>query len=599
MFSSLKFKFYSTFLFLSLLSVFIVFANHLMKREEQRINTLEDSITQTFLYSLENSKNIIEFIQNDTRNPQFFETGKSNLIDKINANYFQIEQNLNQISQMELMQTMQLNSNFNLLKSAIYKRHSNYNSLKNLVFKRGYTESGYIGKMRKAIHNVENKFPQYQVAILSIRRNEKDYLLRLDSVYVGKLFDELDGLISKIKKGDNRFELKDLYDYKSNFNKIIRINNLIGTNQNQGIFSLLIQNDNDIKSISTNLIRLLKNKKIEIESSLESIFYYISIIGIILSLLVAIYFSNKLSEPIIKLSKHTQRFISNQFKLIEKLDIKTREKEFKVLFDNYSKMEIEISNLIYDFNKKVEEKTKTIQEQNNSLVELNATKDRFFSIIAHDLKGPFVSLIEFSKKLNENYEKLADEKRLKYIQNINTISSQTFKLLENLLEWSRIQSDHVVINKEINDIYKEVKNVLAISSSIAELKNISISNLVEKKLLVPFDKSVTNTIIRNLVSNAIKFTPNGGTISVSSIKQDNQIEISIKDSGVGIPQERIEKLFKVDQNTSTKGTNQEKGTGLGLILCKDLIEKQGGNIYVSSQLNVGTEIKFTIPIVEG
>lgn len=600
MVKSLKFKFYATFFILSTLSFIIVISSDFLSKEEKKIEETEQALNAIYINTLLTSNYIMDFIQNDSRNIQFFETGKSNLIDKINLLNTKIDLSSEHILKSNVINTLNLKPIFLVLQKEIGFQRKNYRRLLSLVRKRGYTEYGYVGRMRNNIHVIETEIPQYEAEILSIRRNEKDYMLRLDSNYIDRLTMEVNQLKSIINQHVpihlKREYIQKLDLYKMYFDKIVQVNSVIGTDENQGIFQSLSSINANIQSNFNLLSTSLSTNKHELKSNLHTLFLYFSIFTIIIGVLSSVYLSNKISKPIIALTEHTQEFVKNKFKVTKPLKVESNNSEIRIWIENYTILENEIVGLLEEFNQKVEERTQTIEKQNIELKELNATKDKFFSIIAHDLKGPFVSIYEFSSKLNTNFSTLSDEKKLKYLTNIETISYQTFKLLENLLEWARIQSGHIQMNKKPQDLRKISKEVLEISATMASLKNIQINNTISKNVEINLDKEITKTVIRNLVSNAIKFTPNDGVISVNAELNNTFIEVSIEDSGVGIPADKIDKLFKIEENTSTKGTNAENGTGLGLVLCKELVEKQGGTISVKSQLNEGTTVSFTIPI---
>ncbi|MBK8944024.1 MAG: PAS domain S-box protein [Ignavibacteriae bacterium] len=231
------------------------------------------------------------------------------------------------------------------------------------------------------------------------------------------------------------------------------------------------------------------------------------------------------------------------------------------------------------------------------LKELNASKDKFFSIISHDLRSPLTSIIGFAEVMIEDLETLSKEEIKEFTNSIYKSSKNVQNLLENLLQWSRIQTGRIEfnpINFEINNL---INDVIALYQVNAARKKITLVNLLEKQYKVNADKFMIDTVLRNLVSNAIKFTPQGGTIKINVEKLDeNNLTISIIDSGVGIKEEIIEKLFKIDSHITTKGTDKEKGTGLGLILCKEFVEKHQGKIWVESKFEEGSEFKFTLPL---
>ncbi len=225
----------------------------------------------------------------------------------------------------------------------------------------------------------------------------------------------------------------------------------------------------------------------------------------------------------------------------------------------------------------------------------NAAKDKFFKIISHDLRSPFNSIIGFSDLLKENYDSLDDLKRKEIIQHINISSLSAYNLLENLLTWARTQIDEIKINKENLNLKKLVATSISTSLLDADSKDISIINNVQPEVIISIDKNTALTFIRNIVNNAIKFTHKGGQITIDSNVNKDSIILHITDNGVGMSSEVIDNLFQIDKNTSTKGTNNEKGTGLGLILCKEFIERNGGSITVKSEVNIGSEFIIILP----
>lgn len=225
----------------------------------------------------------------------------------------------------------------------------------------------------------------------------------------------------------------------------------------------------------------------------------------------------------------------------------------------------------------------------------NATKDKFFKIISHDLRSPFNSIIGFSNLLNMSYDAFDDEERKDCIEKMNTSSIYAYDLLENLLTWARAQTDEIKINKEKLNLEKLVETSISTYLLNADSKNISIINKVQPELIVSIDENTALTFIRNLINNAIKFTPEGGSIIIDSQLSNGSIKLHIIDTGVGMSPVVIDNLFKIDKGKSTDGTNNEKGTGLGLILCKEFIERNGGTISVNSEVNKGSEFIISLP----
>ncbi len=237
-----------------------------------------------------------------------------------------------------------------------------------------------------------------------------------------------------------------------------------------------------------------------------------------------------------------------------------------------------------------------IKRSRENLLELNATKEKLFSIISHDLRSSLGSVLSYSDILLENLDQFSVNKIRQFVNDIYQSSKNTFELLENLLDWSRLQTERLTQRIEKHNLKANIDNILTLYIEMAKKKKISLQNKVHTEIFIYCDIDMTKTVLRNLISNAIKFTNPGGMVSADFIENDTNIEIQISDTGVGIKAESIPNLFSIVKNSSTPGTNNEKGTGLGLVLCKDLIEKQGGKIWVESELGKGSTFKFTLPL---
>ena len=238
------------------------------------------------------------------------------------------------------------------------------------------------------------------------------------------------------------------------------------------------------------------------------------------------------------------------------------------------------------------------ENKNNELklIELNATKDKFFSIIAHDLKNPFNSILGFSEQLIEQVNKKDYGQIEEYADIIWQSANSAMDLLINLMEWAHSQSGRIKFKPEYFDIHTIVSEVLLLMKGNAEQKSIILTNELSSGILVHADKAMLSTVLRNLISNAIKFTKPDGKITVTSVVRHNELTISVIDTGVGISKERIDKLFKIGEGYSTQGTQKENGTGLGLILCKEFIEKNNGKIWAGSEVGTGTTFYISLPL---
>ncbi|MCE1187572.1 MAG: tetratricopeptide repeat-containing sensor histidine kinase [Ignavibacteria bacterium] len=255
------------------------------------------------------------------------------------------------------------------------------------------------------------------------------------------------------------------------------------------------------------------------------------------------------------------------------------------------------------------EKQKTLLEHSNEalsvskqrinryadeLREIIATKDKFFSILAHDLRAPFQAILGLSERLVETSD-LSEANVKKDIIFINQAAIAHYRLLENLLEWGKLQRGKADFSPEDIPLKKCAANVLDLLNKLADIKKILIHDLIPVTALVYADRRMLETVLRNLIANSIKFTHEGGEVSLSFDEDEKSTSIIVSDSGIGMPVEKQAELFKIGSSVSTPGTNNEKGTGLGLILCREIIEKHGGKITVKSDEQSGTVIILHFP----
>ncbi len=238
-----------------------------------------------------------------------------------------------------------------------------------------------------------------------------------------------------------------------------------------------------------------------------------------------------------------------------------------------------------------------LKEKNVQLQELNASKDKFFSIISHDLRSPFNTLLGFAQLLTENVERYNKDQIKSYVDKLYTSAERLYALLENLLTWSRLQRGVMEYEPEDINILEIAEDNIGLFLSKADQKQIDLTSSIPQKILTYADYNMVNTVVRNLISNALKFTKAGDTVDISVREYSAHIEVAVSDSGIGISQEDRHKLFRIDVQHSNVGTAGEAGTGLGLVLCQELVERNSGRIWVESEVGKGATFRFTLPRV--
>ena len=245
---------------------------------------------------------------------------------------------------------------------------------------------------------------------------------------------------------------------------------------------------------------------------------------------------------------------------------------------------------------KIERQRDELDKQKKELEELNATKDKFFTIIAHDLKNPFNTVIGLSELLIERYDTYDSNKIKEFIRQIHKFSNNAYNLLEDLLHWAKSQTGRMEVKPKKVDILELAVENMNLFQEKAEKKGVKIDTNVKMGFFAYIDRNMITTVLRNLISNSVKFTNRGDNINIEAKYINEQIEITVTDTGIGISEKNIDKIFRIDSNISTKGTADEIGTGLGLIISREFVEKNGGTINVQSKEGNGTQFKFTVPV---
>ena len=242
------------------------------------------------------------------------------------------------------------------------------------------------------------------------------------------------------------------------------------------------------------------------------------------------------------------------------------------------------------------EMAEDLQISKETLERLNSEKNRLFSIVAHDLRSPFNSILGYAELLAATADKLSPDQVKHYAEAAHLAASNVFKLMQTLLEWARLQMDHVDFEPRHASMSDLTEDTMKVYENIAYRKGITLDFDVEDAEAF-CDPGMIETVIRNLVNNAVKFTKTGGTVRLTAEQVNGAITVSVRDDGVGMTPDQVAKCFSISGNVKTTGTSGETGTGLGLLMCKDLVEKNGGRIHVESKIGEGTTFTFTVPAV--
>ncbi|MBA7545544.1 Adaptive-response sensory-kinase SasA [subsurface metagenome] len=322
----------------------------------------------------------------------------------------------------------------------------------------------------------------------------------------------------------------------------------------------------------------------------QTIWFKAIVLFIVLSFVISFYYLR-----VYQLKKQRnllEKRVNERTKEVEEKNrlLHLQTKEMNETNTNLEERQQQIEEQAEELKAQAEELSKT----NDTLKTLNATKDKFFSIIAHDLKNPFTSILGFCEILKIRYKKMDDSKKQNLINIIHQSSNNLYKLLENLLQWARSQTGNLKYTPEEFHIHELIQNITSLVNNSVAQKGLQLTADIPEDLKVYADKNMIYTVIRNLVTNAIKFTDQG-EIKIQVKEEPKQNVISVTDSGVGIQKDKTETIFEISKSKSTEGTRGESGTGLGLIICKEFVEINGGSIHVQSVAGEGSSFYFTIP----
>jgi signal transduction histidine kinase len=340
---------------------------------------------------------------------------------------------------------------------------------------------------------------------------------------------------------------------------------------------------------NTRIILILSCAIIVAEALIMAMFHFLNITNLLFELLLDSFLLILIISPVL----HILVYKPMKNHILEK---RIAEKEQAALLEQLIISNERIEENLFETNIIIEE----LSETKDSLEKTNAEKDKFFSIIAHDLKSPFSGFLGLTKIMAEELQDLTMAEMQNFSQSMMASANNLYKLLENLLEWSRMQRGVTEFNPEVCVLSKLIKQNVGIESEVAKLKDIELVSNIPENVSVFSDLPMLNTVIRNLMSNAIKFTPRGGRIELGTMNssvgsQSADVCVYVKDNGLGMNPELLDKLFKIDKKSSRPGTEGEPSTGLGLLLCKEFVERQGGRIWVESEVGKGSTFYLTLP----
>lgn len=539
------------------------------------------------------------FLLKDRFTESFYTTGTTESIIDYDKLIKKIDSSLLSINQNKLSRNSPISEKIVTITRNIHAQEVFFNRMVDSVKQLGMGNQGLIGALN-----------QHKNELITSNLISSTDLKKLDELATTYLLDknekaaiQFDSLARKLlfAYSNNSIAETILEEYRKTFVRIVKLERSIGNSNQDGLQNELIKqsksNDEQLQATLTSINALYE----EDIKRLEWIFYGLIGVTLIAGLLFSYLISIEITRPLIELNRATKEVVATKFK-----------DDISPDFIDEGRMD-EIGQLAINFNlairkirrsiKIIQDKSESLQTKNKQLLEneetlkmISAQKDKFLSIISHDMRAPLSSIISFLDYYKDNFKNFTEAEIEFVSSNLNTHVKKVVEMLDGLLIWSRSQTGEIQMNLQPIDLAQIIEDTVTVLNQSAVNKNIRIRTYLHSQLIWA-DKNMTAFIIRNILSNAIKFTSENGLIDINTKRNKYNAFVIIKDTGVGITADSLSKLFQDNVSYSTFGTANEKGIGLGLVLCKDFMNKMNGNIEIESIHGEGTTVNLLFPLV--
>lgn len=584
-----------------LIGPFLLFAFNSLKAIDNA-KSLRESVAVFDGNRLKADNKFFHILDFDTKQDDFYLQKSSKYLEEYQQYIENAKAALAQIRSANYSKNPTVAARLNRIESNLEHLNANIIHVLGLVQQKGFKNFGTIGKMRRTIHLLENEGVGIElIEILQLRRLEKDFFIRKDAFYAEQLNAQCDALLARIsdQEGPELEETKKLLTrYRRNFNLVTKLDAEIGDGQS-GIVKEIQTVNNKLNANISGLYELVDADSELMISSIKSYLVLFFIITVLFAMLSAFVFAGHIARPIKNLISDMDSIVQNNFEGQLNETKSLRITEIDKLTGTYNGLVSKIRNQI----ETLSEKNKSLHflngkllESENELREASRIKDKFFSIISHDLRGHTGNVLSLANILKEDKDKLQEQEKELFVKYLSDASQNLQLLLDNLLNWAKSQMNDHTLSKKSFDMGKVVEKNVQLFKENALRKNIAI--VFEQKEIpnVYADKDMMDFVIRNLLSNALKFTSKGDQIFIEINEGHDHLAITVRDTGVGMSKSQIQSLLlSAKENKSTKGTDNEEGTGLGFAICKDFVDRNNGEFKIESKPNQGSAFTFTIP----
>jgi signal transduction histidine kinase len=610
-FRSLRTKLLFTFLLFVLLTGCVGLLSVWFYQRIDKLGDVTSRLDNVLVKTLQVIKVEKDFFSSGTLDTNFYRTGESEYLLEHGRMVAEIRQDLSTITQVDEISHFDIHGNVTRLQNELDAYEKTFHRLADQIKIRGFENQGLEGQVRRYSQAIENsRYPISQVKLLTLLRLEKDYMIQKQSDYAYRFRELYYQMRSELPFDETRqsqhFDSL-ITNYHLHFKELVRVEGMIGNNE-RGMHAQLRRQSARLDSqIRATIVKANQRSK-ELRHWFQGTSMLVVLIAVVLSIAFSYIHSYRISKPVRSLTSQTSQIISGHIKGDTVPLQASSNDEVSTITQNFNVMIQEIQFYLGE----IQEKNQALESQNlelqaindqltqseASLRRLNLMKDKFFFIISHDLKGPLNTLSGFLSVLNSNADTFTKQEIRQVGVSMNASVRSLLNLLNNLLQWSVAQTGELKVEPVVFSLTESVKESMDLMRETAKTKNIELVSNLDSEFMIRSDRNMMDSILRNLISNAIKFTHAGGEVRIKAWQKQTFVEVTVEDTGVGISQEDLKQLFRGDVHHTTLGTTQEKGTGFGLLLCKEFVEKNGGQISIHSQLGKGTSIIFTIPLVE-
>lgn len=609
---SFRFRLTVAFFIFIFVMVLVAVQVYIIDRKIQTQNSILNDAKKLKTLHLEIFKAEKDFFENELINPVFYAKDSSQYLLAHAKLLSQTRKYLDTIAVYERFNEFDLHNDIQQLQTFLTEYEAVFYRTIQLIKQRGFLNYGLEGAMRRNIHVVENEFPAIKKEhILMLRRHEKDYLLRKDTLYKTKLETQLNEIYRFLSP--NHAAMPFLKSYWLAFKELVELERRIGIDNQDGLRRDINYTH---QYISYKIDKLEAHASVHTAKASSRLFIILGssiALTVLFSLLGGYFLAREITYPIKDLAENMNQAVYTRFEANYHITAKTQITEYKMLQKSFSYMLSELKNYIAE----VKEKNLLLEEQNHELIrineelntanqklqysednlkKLNSVKDKFLSIISHDVKAPLNTLKGLLSVITLAPDALNIAERNEMFGKIQSQVDALIRVLNSMLEWARAQTGEIRYQPQVLNVALAVKETVQLLSETAKAKNIAIETDVDETLSAIADKNMLDLILRNLISNAIKFTPHGGKVRISAHTTKGFVYVEVSDTGVGMDAEHLENVLNPLVHITTEGTNKEKGTGFGLLFCKEFVERNGGKMLVTSTLNVGTSVQFTLPV---